>query len=99
MSPVFIRGSTILIIWIRCSSSRLPEAKYNLDAGSGMHGEDAGGIEKVLLEVDNINKIILFNSREGKLPLPMLRGIKGKDAIKAFVKAGGISKEWERRSY
>lgn len=32
----------------------LPEAKYNLDAGSGMHGEQTGkmlaGIEKVLLE-------------------------------------------------
>jgi UDP-N-acetylglucosamine 2-epimerase (non-hydrolysing) len=31
----------------------LPEAKYNLDAGSGMHGEQTGkmlaGIEKVLL--------------------------------------------------
>jgi UDP-N-acetylglucosamine 2-epimerase (non-hydrolysing) len=32
----------------------LPEAKYNLDAGSGMHGEQTGkmlaGIEKVLLK-------------------------------------------------
>jgi UDP-N-acetylglucosamine 2-epimerase (non-hydrolysing) len=32
----------------------LPEAKYNLDAGSGMHGEQTGkmlgGIEKVLME-------------------------------------------------
>jgi len=32
----------------------LPDAKYNLDAGSGMHGEQTGkmlaGIEKVLLK-------------------------------------------------
>jgi hypothetical protein len=31
--------------------------------------------------------IILDDSRAGEFPLPLLRGIEGKDAIKAFVKA------------
>jgi hypothetical protein len=34
--------------------------------------------------------IILDDSRAGEFPLPWLRGIKGKDAIKAFVEAGGV---------
>jgi hypothetical protein len=40
-------------IFISFEQLVLPEAKYNLDAGSGMHGEQTGkmlaGIEKVLL--------------------------------------------------
>jgi len=37
----------------------LPEAKYNLEAGSGMHGEQTGkmlgGIEKVMLTAFEIS--------------------------------------------
>jgi predicted RNA binding protein YcfA (HicA-like mRNA interferase family) len=36
--------------------------------------------------------IILDDSRAGEFPLHWLRGIKGKDAIKAFVEAGGVKR-------